>query len=123
MLITVFGDKMIEIQVLRFDKEKDREPYFEKYKVEKTDKMKILDALTYINENYDGNLSFRSSCRAGQCGSCGLKMNGKPVLACKNEIKDGSILEPLDFPVIKDFIVNKYEIENKTINLFINNRL
>ena len=117
MLITVFGDKMIEIQVLRFDKEKDREPYFEKYKVEKTDKMKILDALTYINENYDGNLSFRSSCRAGQCGSCGLKMNGKPVLACKNEIKDGSILEPLDFPVIKDFIVNKYEIENKTINL------
>jgi fumarate reductase (CoM/CoB) subunit B len=108
---------MIEIQVLRFDKEKDKKPYFEKYKIEKTSKMKILDGLTYINENYNANLSFRSSCRAGQCGSCGLKMNGEPVLTCKNEIKDKSILEPLDFPVIKDFIVNKEEVENKVANM------
>jgi len=108
---------MIEIQVLRFDREKDKKPYFEKYKIEKANKMKILDALTYVNENYDTNLSFRSSCRAGQCGSCGLKMDGEPVLACKNEIEEGSILEPLDFPVIKDFIVDKGEIENKVANM------
>ena len=108
---------MIEIQVLRYDKEKDREPYFEKYKIEKSNKMKILDALIYINENYNGNLSFRSSCRAGQCGSCGLKLNGNPVLACKNEVEDKSILEPLDFPVIKDFIVDNGEIENKVANM------
>ena len=108
---------MIEIQVLRFDKEKDKEPYFEKYKIEKTNKMKILDGLTYINENYNANISFRSSCRAGQCGSCGLKMNGEPVLACKNQIENGSILEPLDFPVIKDFIVDKSEIENQVAKM------
>ena len=108
---------MIEIEVLRFDKEKDDEPYFEKYKVEKTNKMKILDGLNYINENYHANISFRSSCRAGQCGSCGLKMNGEPVLACKNEIEDKSTFEPLDFPVIKDFIVDKSEIENKVANM------
>jgi fumarate reductase (CoM/CoB) subunit B len=108
---------MIEIQVLRFDREKNRKPYFEKYKIEKANKMKILDALTYINENYNANLSFRSSCRAGQCGSCGLKMNGTPVLACKNEIGDKSILEPLDFPVIKDFIVDNSEIEDKIANM------
>lgn len=108
---------MIEIQVLRFDKEKDKKPYFEKYKIEKANKMKILDALTLLNENYNANISFRSSCRAGQCGSCGLKMNGKPVLACKSEIEDGAILEPLDFPVIKDFIVDKSEIETKVANM------
>ena len=108
---------MIDIQVLRFDKQKDREPYFEKYEIEETNKMKILDALTYINENYNTNLSFRSSCRAGQCGSCGLKMNGEAVLACKSEIEDGSVLEPLDFPVIKDFIVDKSEIESKVANM------
>ncbi len=112
---------MIEIQVLRFDREKDKEPYFEKYKIEKTNKMKILDALTFINEKYNANLCFRSSCRAGQCGSCGLKMNGEAVLACKSEIEDKAILEPLDFPVIKDFIVDKSEIENKvnSMDLFL----
>lgn len=108
---------MIDIQVLRFDKNKDKKPYFEKYRIEKEKKMKILDALNYINENYNANLSFRSSCRAGQCGSCGLKMNGQPVLACKSEIEDEAILEPLDFPVIKDFIVDKSEIETKVANM------
>ncbi|MDR2967644.1 MAG: succinate dehydrogenase/fumarate reductase iron-sulfur subunit [Methanobacteriaceae archaeon] len=108
---------MIEIQVLRFDRETDKKPYFEKYKIEKDNKMKILDALIYINENYNANLGFRSSCRAGQCGSCGLNMDGEPVLACKNEIEDKSILEPLDFPVIKDFIVDKGEIESKVANM------
>jgi len=108
---------MINIRLLRFDREKDREPFFENYEIEKSNKMKILDALTYINENYNANISFRSSCRAGQCGSCGLKLNGEPVLACKNEIEDGDILEPLDFPVIKDFIVDKSEIENKVANM------
>lgn len=79
--------------------------------------MKILDALIAINENYNDNLSFRSSCRAGQCGSCALKMNGEVVLACKSEIKDKSKIEPLDFPVIKDLIVDKTKIEEKVANM------
>ena len=108
---------MIEIEVLRFDREKDKEPYFKKYKIEKKYKMKILDALIAINENYNDNLSFRSSCRAGQCGSCALKMNGEVVLACKSEIKDKSKIEPLDFPVIKDLIVDKTKIEEKVANM------
>ncbi|MCL2687217.1 MAG: succinate dehydrogenase/fumarate reductase iron-sulfur subunit [Methanobrevibacter sp.] len=104
---------MIEIKVLRFDKEKDNEPHFEKYEIEKTHKMKVLDALIAINEKYNTNLSFRSSCRAGQCGSCALKMNEEIVLACKAEIEDDVTIEPLDFPVIKDLIVDKSEIEEK----------
>ncbi|MEA4957616.1 Lactate utilization protein A [bioreactor metagenome] len=108
---------MIEIEVLRFDKEKDKEPYFEKYEIEKKYKMKILDALISINEKYNNNLSFRSSCRAGQCGSCALKMNGKVVLACKAEIEDNSKIEPLDFPIIKDLIVDKSEVDEKVNNM------
>lgn len=108
---------MIEIKVLRFDREKDKKPYFEKYEIEKTYKMKVLDALIAINDKYNANISFRSSCRAGQCGSCALIMNGEVVLACKSEIKDGAIIEPLNFPVIKDLIVDKSEIEEKVAKM------
>ncbi len=108
---------MIEIKVLRFDKEKDKEPHFEKYEIEQTYKMKVLDALIAINEKYNDNLSFRSSCRAGQCGSCALKLNREIVLACKAEIADNAIIEPLDFPVIKDLIVDKSEIEEKVARM------
>ncbi|MDR2873911.1 MAG: succinate dehydrogenase/fumarate reductase iron-sulfur subunit [Methanobrevibacter sp.] len=112
---------MIEIQVLRFDREKDKEPYFEKFSIEEKEKMNILDGLNYINNKYNLNLSFRSSCRAAQCGSCGLKLNNEAVLACKSELRDGDIISPLDFPVLKDLIVDKSEIDEKVaiMNLFL----
>jgi len=104
---------MIKIKVLKYDPEMDKEPYFETYDVEEKEKMKVLDALNYINEKYNANIAFRSSCRAGQCGSCALKQNNESVLACKAEIKDGDVIEPLDFDVIKDLIVDRSEIEEK----------
>lgn len=104
---------MIKVKILRYDQKKDEEPYFETYEIEKKEKMKILDALNYINEKYNANIAYRSSCRAGQCGSCALKMNGEVVLACKAEIEDNAVIEPLDFPIIKDLAVDRSEIEDK----------
>ena len=103
---------MIEIKVLRYDPE-DEKPHYETYNVEKTEKMKVLDALNYINEKYNANIAYRCSCRAGQCGSCALKVNGEVVLACKAEIEDKAVIEPLDFDVIKDLVVDRSEIENR----------
>jgi fumarate reductase (CoM/CoB) subunit B len=103
---------MIEIKVLRYSPG-DEKPHYETYNVEKTEKMKVLDALNYINEKYNANIAYRCSCRAGQCGSCALKVNGGVVLACKAEIEDKDVIEPLDFDVIKDLVVNRSEIENK----------
>ncbi|KZX12150.1 fumarate reductase (CoM/CoB) subunit TfrB [Methanobrevibacter curvatus] len=109
---------MIEIQVLRsnFNKneDSDNKSYLETFKIQKTEQMKVLDALNYINEHYDANIAFRSSCRAGQCGSCALKINDQVDLACKREIEDGDIISPLDFKVIKDLIVDKSDIEENT---------
>ncbi len=48
----------------------------------------LLDVLFYIKEEYDPTISFRSMCRAGICGTCGVKANQKPILACKTAIKD-----------------------------------
>ncbi len=104
---------MIKIKVSRYDPQQDEEPYFETYSIKEQDKMKVLDALNYINQEHHAHLAYRSSCRAGQCGSCALKVNGEVVLACKAEIKDGDVLEPLDLPVIKDLVVDRREVEEK----------
>lgn len=108
---------MIKVYVSRFDSETDKEPHLECYEINKTPSMKVLDALNAINEKYDANISFRSSCRAGQCGSCGILFNGNGALACQKEIEDGAIIEPLRFPVIKDLIVDKSSIEAKVKDL------
>ena len=84
--------------------------------------MKVLDALNYINQHHQAGIAYRSSCRAGQCGSCALKVNGEMALACKKEINDGDKIEPLDFPVIKDLVVDRSEIDGKIkdMGLFLN---
>jgi fumarate reductase (CoM/CoB) subunit B len=104
---------MIKVKVFRYDPHKDDTPYFETFLVEEQEKMKVLDALSYINENYQANIAYRSSCRAGQCGSCALQVNGEVALACKSEIKDNDIIEPLDLPVLKDLVVDRSEVEKK----------
>ena len=96
------GNMMIKVYVSRFNRETDKEPHLECYEIERTPHMNVLDALHAINEKYDADISFQSSCRAGQCGSCGILFKGNGALACQKEIKDGAIIEPLKFPVIKD---------------------
>lgn len=44
-----------------------------------------------------------------------LMENG--ALACQKDIKDGAIIEPQNFPVIKDLIVDKSQIEQEVKDL------
>jgi len=111
---------MITVYVKRFDSQKDEEPYIESYEIEEKPGMKVLDALEEINRKYNADISFRSSCKAGQCGSCGVKVNGNGTLACSAKIKDKRLIEPLDFPVIKDLIVDRSETDQKIKELQLN---
>ena len=104
---------MITVYVKRFNRETDNEPHIESYEIEEFPGMKVLDALEEINRKYNADISFRSSCKAGQCGSCGVKINGNGALACKAEIKDNRLIEPLDFPVIKDLVVDRSSADAK----------
>ncbi|WP_321211630.1 fumarate reductase (CoM/CoB) subunit TfrB [Methanothermobacter sp. DP] len=104
---------MINVKVLRFEPGVDEKPHLESYDIPSKEKMKVLDALQLINKMYNANIAFRSSCRAGQCGSCAVKMNGEVVLACRAEVEDGAVIEPVDLPVIKDLMVDRSEIEDK----------
>ncbi len=111
---------MITVKVKRYDPELDKS-YTESYEIEHTSKMKVLDALEQINDKYDAKIAYRYSCRAGQCGSCAIKVNGHAKLACKAEIHDNDLLEPLDFDVKKDLIVNRspYTQKVRDLNLYV----
>jgi fumarate reductase iron-sulfur subunit len=103
--------KLIEIEVLRYRPEQDREPFFQTYQVPFTDDMSVLQGLQHIKDHLDGSLSFRWSCRMAICGSCGGMINGIPKLECKTFLRDyypGKVrVEPLEhFPIERDLVVN-----------------
>ncbi len=70
----------------------------------------VLDALLQIRENQDSTIQLRYSCRMAMCGSCGMKINGKPKLACQTMIsKVGNLvtIEPMEhFPIVRDLVPN-----------------
>ena len=97
-------------RIKRFDPESERFIYRD-YEVEVDKYSTVLDVLIKIVETQDPTLSVRYSCRMGICGSCGMVVNGKPVLACeKNVLSIGSdvvTVEPMyNLPVIKDLVTD-----------------
>ncbi len=101
--------KTVRFEVLRYNPGKDAEPRLQQYVVPVTKGMTVLDGLTWIKEHEDHTLSWRSSCRMGICGSCGMFINGLPRLACNNQIvhlhSDVVVVKPLpNFDIIRDLV-------------------
>lgn len=102
-------DQNFIFRVRRFDPEKDPKPYHQDFTVPCPPGMVVLDGLWYIKENLDPSLSWRSSCRMGVCGSCGMMLNGKPHLACHTQVrelaKDILLVAPLpNFDIVRDLV-------------------
>lgn len=102
--------KIIEIEILRYRPEQDREPVLQTFEVPFTDDMSVLQGLQYIKDYLDGTLSFRWSCRMAICGSCGMMIDGKPRLSCKTFLREyypGKLrVEALShFPIERDLVV------------------
>ncbi len=107
--------KKIIVKVHRIDGDRD---WWQDYEIPFMRGMTVLDALNYIRENMDSSLAFRSHCRMGVCGSCGMIINGRPRLACNTQIarlnSDVVTLEPLyNFPVVRDLVVELDEFFEK----------
>jgi succinate dehydrogenase / fumarate reductase iron-sulfur subunit len=71
----------------------------------------VLEALLYVKSYLDSSIGIRYSCRMASCGSCGMKINGIPRLACYTKISEleGSTItcEPLaNFPLIRDLVTD-----------------
>ena len=50
------------------------------------DGMTVLEALHQLKAEQTPNLAYRSSCRMGVCGSCGMFVNDLPMLACQTQV-------------------------------------
>ena len=107
--------RKVTFRIKRFNPRKDPQPYYQEYEVEVVRGMTILEALQFIKDNLDPTLSFRAFCRSAICGSCSVKINGYPKLACKTQVfrelevygTDTLTIEPIDnMEVIRDLIVD-----------------
>ena len=84
----------------------------------------MLEGILQAKARFDGSIGIRCSCRAAICGSCGVRINGQPGLACHTHLdkalassRDGVIeVEPMgNMPVIKDLIVDMDAVHWKKI--------
>ena len=100
----------IEFHILRFNPERDREPYLQTYSLpDDTEAVMLLDALMALKAQ-DDTLTFRRSCREGVCGSDGMNVNGRNRLACitpLRELAQPIVVRPLPgMPIIRDLVVD-----------------
>ena len=111
------SERIVELEVLRFNPETDAEPRFQRYSVPCMNEWVVLDALNHVKEAIDPTLSYRWSCHMAVCGSCGMMINGEPKLACKAFLReyDGVIrVEPLaNFPIQRDLVTVIDDFVNK----------
>ena len=103
--------KMLTLKIKRFDPNRMPPEWVETFSVEYRKGMNLLEALLHIQDEQDGTLSFRYSCRGAVCGSCAMKVNKTVVLACRTHVEDflenPALIAPLPyFPVIRDLIVD-----------------
>ena len=99
-------------KIFRFDPDADKAPRFDTFAVPGFKKgLTVLEGLFYIQEELDGSIAFRSSCREGICGSCAMHINGKYRLACETQVTDLGAekitVQPLGhLPVLRDLVVD-----------------
>lgn len=104
--------KTFIFNIFKFNSEVDKKPYIKEYKLKvlENSNMMLLDALEKIRDEQDSSLTFRRACGQGVCGSDGMNVNGKNILACITNIftlNNPINIKPLpSFPVERDLIVD-----------------
>ena len=101
----------ITFRLRRFDPDNESAPHWDEYKMHVEDGMTVLEALHEIKAQQEPTLSYRSSCRMGVCGSCGMFINEMPELACQTQVlhlgTDVVTVAPLpNYPNVKDLVPN-----------------
>src|SRR3954451_14648947 len=83
------------------------------YEFDAPEEATLLDTLDAIKDKQDGTLAYRKSCRMMICGSCGMRMDGAAVLACKERMYDVAqrghvpVISAMgNLPILKDLVVD-----------------
>src|SRR5918912_2325540 len=112
------------LRLRRYDPESGAAPYWDEHTVELEPHRSVLEAILQAKARFDGSIGIRCSCRAAICGSCGVRINGQPGLACHTHLdralqtsRDGVIeVEPMgNMPIIKDLIVDMDAVHWKKV--------
>src|SRR5687768_6629744 len=112
------------LRLRRYSPETGEAPYWEDFEVDLDGHRSVLDGILQAKDRTDASIGIRCSCRAAICGSCGVRINGRPNLACHMHLDraaegaaDGVItVEPMgNMPVIKDLIVDMDAVHWKKI--------
>ena len=106
----ILRDNII-IKVFRANRTKGDSASYDSFEIPIQRWTTVLDALLYAKSYHDSSIGIRYSCRMASCGSCGMKINGVPKLACYTKISEleGSTItcEPLaNFPHIRDLVTD-----------------
>jgi succinate dehydrogenase / fumarate reductase iron-sulfur subunit len=105
---------IITLKISRYDPDAKRR-WVQDYRLEAGRILRFVDLFRKINEEQDPSLAWNSSCEHGQCGSCSVIINGKPLLACELLVENAVdyfatttfSIKPLDVaPVIRDLVID-----------------
>src|SRR5437588_7353716 len=124
------------LKIRRFDPQSGEAAYWDEHTVEMPETQSVLDAILKVRDEEDGSIGIRCSCQQAICGSCGVRMNGKPGLACNTHLEEAAqrghgtgwnppdegqrktviTIEPMgNMPVIRDLIVDMDAVHWKKI--------
>jgi succinate dehydrogenase / fumarate reductase iron-sulfur subunit len=125
------------LKLRRYTPESGEAAYWQEFTIELDGHRSVLDGILQARDRQDGSIGIRCSCRAAICGSCGVRINGKPALACHTHLEEAArtahgmgwnppdegqqkpvviTVEPMgNMPVIKDLIVDMDAVHWKKI--------
>src|SRR6476469_11146603 len=112
------------LRLRRYDPESGEPAYWDEHTIQLAPHRSVLEGILQAKARFDGSIGIRCSCRAASCGSCGVRINGQPGLACHTHLakalassRDGVIeVEPMgNMPIIKDLIVDMDAVHWKKI--------
>jgi succinate dehydrogenase / fumarate reductase iron-sulfur subunit len=111
-------ENAVTLKVFRQNPRRHAQPHFQTFQIPSEPGMTVLSALLYAKERLDHTIAIRYSCRMASCGSCGMKINGLPRLACYTQISelgDGPItVEPLEhYPLVRDLVTDFQDFFDK----------
>src|SRR4051794_25511666 len=102
----------VGLKIWRFNS-RSGERELQEFEIDAPEEATLLDCLDIVKDRHDGSLSYRKSCRMMICGSCGMRMDGVAVLACKVRMYDIAdagqipVISPMgNLPVVKDLVVD-----------------
>jgi succinate dehydrogenase iron-sulfur subunit len=109
----------VALKVWRYDSSTG-ERALREYEIDAPEEATLLDCLDIVKDKHDGSLAYRKSCRMMICGSCGMRMDGAAVLACKVRMYDIAhegrvpVISAMgNLPIVKDLVVDMEPFWNK----------